>query len=412
MRKIVKDIVSKLGIEIKRRNPKDFESKVVSLKTKNGSSKGNVLLSYVIEPFLLKAGEPVSNAHTHDWESLQIARTFLDLGYSVDVIDYRNGDFIPEKNYAIFIAARTNFERIARLLNEDCVKIVHLDTAHWLFNNQASYSRSLALQRRRGVTVTPVSQRIVAPNLAIEYADYATMLGNQFTFNTYSYAQKPIYRVSIPTCVLYPWPEDKDFESCRKNFLWFGSGGLVHKGLDLLLEIFVGMPEYHLTICGPIEKEEGFINAYSKELYQTPNIHTIGWVNVESSGFIGITKNCIGLIYPSCSEGQCGAVVTCLQAGLIPIVSSESGVDMGDFGVILKDCSTDEIKNTIQNVSNLPPEELKQMARKAWEFARANHTRERFAEEFKNAILSIMNIHGDNKNPADRLQTSHNTHKT
>jgi len=411
MRQILKDIVLKLGIEIKRHYPKGFESKVVSLKPNNVSSKGNVLLSYVIEPFLLKAGEPISNAHTHDWESVQIAKTFLDIGYSVDVIDYRNGDFIPKKEYAIFIAARTNLERIARLLNEDCVKIVHLDTAHWLFNNQASYSRSLALQQRRGVTV-PMGQRIVEPNFAIEYADYAIMLGNQFTFKTYSYAQKPIYCVPISTCAVCSWSEDKDFESCRKNFLWFGSGGLVHKGLDLILDIFAEMPEYHLTICGPIEKEEGFIRAYYKELYQTPNIHTIGWVNVESSEFIGITKNCIGLIYPSCSEGQCGAVVTCLHAGLIPIVSYESGVDVNDFGVILKDCSIDEIKNTIQNVSKLPAEELKRMARKAWEFARANHTRERFAEEFKKTILSIMNIHCDRENPADLLQTSHNTHET
>jgi hypothetical protein len=34
------------------------------------------------------------------------------------------------------------------------------------------------------------------------------------------------------------------------------------------------------------------------------------------------------------------------------------------------------------------------MARKAWEFARANHTRERFAEEYKKVIGKIINTYG------------------
>ena len=33
---------------------------------------------------------------------------------------------------------------------------------------------------------------------------------------------------------------------------------MVHKGLDLVLEAFAGMPEYHLTVCGPVAKEKDF----------------------------------------------------------------------------------------------------------------------------------------------------------
>ena len=384
-------------MKIEKYLPDLHQTKVISLKSENGY-KGDVLLSYVIEPFLLKEGEFILNSHTHYGESLRIAETWLNLGFYVDVISYRNKNFVPEKNYSYFFSARTNFDRIAKLLNEDCIKIVHLDTAHWLFNNCSALKRCLDLQQRKNVTLKNI--KIVRHNWAIEHADYATILGNSFTIDTYTYAQKPIYQLPVPSVKVYPWPENKNFQSCRNHFLWLGSEGLLHKGLDLVLEAFAEMPDYHLTVCGHIDKEEDFERVYYKELYETPNIHTFGWVDISSPEFTDITNNCIGLIYPSCAEGQAGAVVTCLQAGLIPIISYESGVDVKDFGIILKNGSIEEIKNEIQMISNSSAEELKKMARKAWSFARKNFTKEKYAEELNKIVKIILsdkqNIQGEN----------------
>jgi len=225
---------------------------------------------------------------------------------------------------------------------------------------------------------------------AIEYADYITIYGNAFTIATYLNTGKPLFPLPISTTVLQPWPASKDFDACRGRFLWFGSGGMVHKGLDLVLEAFAGLPECYLTVCGPVQKEKDFVQAFYKELYETPNIHTVGWVDTQSIKFREITASCIGLVYPSCSEGQSGAVVECLHAGLIPIISRESGVDVNDFGTALETCSIEEIRNAVRMVSHLPAQELQKMARAAWEFARANHTRERFAEEYRKVITQIM----------------------
>lgn len=382
VKKLFHKIAGRFGLEIKRNR-----QRVVSIRPRTGL-RGSVLLAYFIEPFLLKPGEPVPNTHTHYWESLQMARTFLRLGYALDIINYTNYKFTPKKDYSFFISARTHFQRIAELLNKDCVKIVHLETSHWLFNNSAAYRRCLALQQRRGVTLKSI--KWVEPNWAIECADYATIKGNGFTVSTYAYAQKPFLRTSNPAYTAYDWPKEKNFEICRKNFLWFGSEGLVHKGLDLVLEAFVEMPDYCLTVCGPIQKEVDFERAFYKELYQTPNIHTVGWVDICSPEFVEITNNCIGLIYPSCAEGQSGAVVTCLQAGLIPILSYQSGVDVDDFGLILKECTIDEIKNSIEYLSSLSIHELGIMARRAWEYARANHTRKKFARQYRAIVEDII----------------------
>ena len=365
--------------------------KILSFKPEK-NSRGNVLFYADIKPFLLKPGQPIPNSHVLVWQYLQEARTFLDLGYSVDVVDCSNKRFIPDKDYSFFVSVRTALERLAPLLNKDCVKIMRISMCHTLFSNAAKAKRVLSLQQRRGVTLHP--RRDYRPaDLAIEFADCAIGVGNEFTFNTFKYANKPIYPISNHTCTTYPWSETKDFGACRKHFLWLGGNAFVLKGLDLVLEAFARMPEYHLTICGPIKNDKAFEKAFYKELYQTPNIHTVGWVDVGSSEFLEITNNCIGLVYASASEAHCTSVLTCMQAGLIPIISYEPAVDIDDFGIILAESSIEEICNSVQKLANLPAQELKLMARKAWECARANYTREKFAEEYRKIIENLIAIH-------------------
>lgn len=353
-----------------------------------GRSRGSVLLSFIIEPFLRKPGEPISHDHTHDWESWQMAQTFLQKGYAVDVISYQNDRFRPKKRYDFFISARTNLEKIAPHLNDDCIKVAHLDTAHWLFNNQAAYTRLLNLQQRRGISLTNV--RIVEPNRAIEEADLATVLGNHFTMETYRHAGKELHRIPISAPATYPWDDEKDFDRCRNNYLWFGSSGLVHKGLDLVLEAFAAMPEYHLTVCGPIENERTFVDAYRKELFETPNIETIGWIDVNGPEFRELTRNTLALVYPSCAEGGGGSAITCMHAGLIPILSREASVDIGDGGMLLAESSVETIQEAVKTLSRRPVEHLQRQARLAWEQARQHHTQEIFADRFNGFVTDFL----------------------
>jgi len=361
--------------------------KVASLEPE-GTSQGNVLLSYMNEALMLKPGEPVPNTHISFWKSVEMAKTFLELGYSVDVISFGNLGFVPRKNYSVMIDTRYNFQRLAPFLDKKCLKIMHIDTAHMLFHNTAEANRLLALQQRRGVTLKPF--RFETPNLAIEHADCATTCGNEFTINTFRYAGKPIYRLPIPVGVSFPWPSGKDFDACRKRFFWFASQGMVHKGLDLVLEAFTEMPEYQLIICGPVEKEPEFVKVYQKELYRTKSIQTVGWLDTDSRQFTDVVNRCVAHVYTSCSEGGGACVVETMHAGLIPIVSYETSVDVHDFGVMLKSATVEEIKEGVRTIAEMPTVELQRRARKAWEYARENHTREEFAQEYRKTIKTIL----------------------
>ena len=385
---------------------------VVSLKPKRPTI-GNVLLCYSNQAFFLKRGQPFPKDHTNRWESWQIAKTFLDLGYCVDVIDENNDRFVPTRNYSLFVGNRTNFERIAILLNIDTIKILHIDTAHWLFHNMAECRRLEALRQRRGMILLP--QRNMKPNMAIEHADYGTVLGNEFTINTYKYANKPLLRIPISTPATYPWQHDKDFDGCRKSFLWFGSHGFIHKGLDLVLEAFAQMPDYNLTVCGPVQAEKGFQSVYHKELYNTSNIDTVGWVDITSPNFLEIARHCIGVVFPTCSESGGGGVITCMHAGLIPVVSYEASVDVDEsMGVIIKTCTVDEIKVSVMKVSHMTRDQLESMAKRNWEFARANHSREIFAASYAKIVSEILAVETKKgqapKSDSETMSVSTNSH--
>jgi len=353
-----------------------------------GAPVGSVLVAYVIEPFLLAPGVPISNAHTHHWETWRIVQSFLARGFAVDVISYLNQTFRPRKDYAVFFAARTNFQRIAEQLPKRCLKVVHLDTAHWLFNNTAAYKRLLDLQQRRGVTLANI--KMVEMNWALEHADLATILGNQFTIDTYVYAGKPIHRIPISAPETYDYPDHRPIETARNHYLWFGSSGFVHKGLDLVLEAFVGMPDKHLHVCGPFGAEPAFMAEYDEELHHTPNIHAHGWIDVASEKFRDICATCVGLVYPTASEGGGGSAISCMHMGLIPILSYEASVDTESFGVILQENSIDEIRRVVSDMAQRPAQELTERGRAAWHFAHQHHTKASFGTAFDNCVDQIL----------------------
>jgi glycosyltransferase involved in cell wall biosynthesis len=344
----------------------------------------------VIDPFLAADGTTISNKHTHHWESFQMAHTFLSHGFAVDVISYMNSSFVPARHYDYFVSARTNLERIARSLNDDCIIVAHLDTAHWISSNWSAYSRLRDLVNRRRLGLKN-SVKLIEANLAIEHAHLATVLGNDYTIGTYRYADKPIFRIPISTTAVYDWNPAKDFQHCKNNYLWFGSSGFVHKGLDLVLEAFAQMPDHHLTVCGPLDEEKEFVSAYHKELFETPNIHAAGWIDVNSHRFLEIAQNCVGLVYPSCAEGGGGSAITCMHAGIVPLLSREASVDMDDTcGVLLHDTSVAGIMEAVKAFSGLPAERLGQLARNAWSRARAAHTREHFSAAYERFVSEIL----------------------
>jgi glycosyltransferase involved in cell wall biosynthesis len=370
---------------------KQFYGGVISLKS-NGHARGNVLICYANQGLIMMSrGLPVPTSHEQYWKTIAMAQTFVDLGYNVDVIHTQNQQFIPWKDYDVVVDTRFNLERLHPYLSSNCIKILHCDTAHIVFHNAAEMNRILDLQARKGVTIPP--NRFERPNLGVEYADYITTCGNEFTIGTYRYSRKPIYRLPITVDLMWPWPEGKDFDLCRRQFVWFASRGMVHKGLDLVLEAFTELPDYRLSIIGPVEDEPEFVKLYHKELYDQPNIKLIGWMDKEKPEFKRLLDCSAAHIFTSCSESGAACVLETMGAGVIPIVNYESSVDVDDFGILLKSASIEDIREGIRMVGTMPVDELKRRARKAWQKVQTCYTRERFAESYRALLTTLLERH-------------------
>lgn len=361
---------------------------VVHLKSVTLPAKGAVLLSYLTEPFTLLPGEALSTYHTSYWECQEMAHIFLSRGYDVDVISFKNRTFMPKRDYIIAIDVDVNLERLAKILNRDCKKIFHITAAHWKFQNAAEEKRLADLEKRKGVKLLP--KRIMTPSKSAEIADYLEGLGGHFAHETYRFIGKPIFPLPVSTVCTYESPKGKDFDQIKKNYLWTGGGGAVLKGLDIVLDTFKGLPDYHLDVCGPIGAEEDFVALYKTELYDTSNIQFHGRIDTTSEEFKKILSQSLAVISVSASEGAGAAAIQAMHAGLIPIATKESSVPTEDFGVLIAEPTILSLTKAITDLSQESTGQLAARSEKSWEYVREHHTREAFHNAYDAFVDTIL----------------------
>jgi hypothetical protein len=74
---VLKRGLKKLHSTLKERGKVNVDKQVVRLSP-DTIPKGHVLVSYIIESFLIDSNHPDFRSHTHYWETRQIVNTFLN----------------------------------------------------------------------------------------------------------------------------------------------------------------------------------------------------------------------------------------------------------------------------------------------------------------------------------------------
>lgn len=317
-----------------------------------GKITGRALLSYLNEGIDADENSAIFEGHSNKWESRMMAQILKDMGYIVDVINWNNNTFIPAVKYDVLIDIALNLQRVAPYLPQDCIKILHNTGSYWYFANAAELKRVEDFEKRRHAFYTP--KRLAHfPELherSLKIADYCSLIGNQTTLETYPEPYRHKFtKVNVSNSKIDFIKTPSAFVPAEKEFLWFNSFGMVHKGLDLLLEVFLKHPEWQLHIIG--SDEQDFMKAYAEDLKNITNISFHGFMNPKSEAFENIISKCFCFLSPSCSEGMSGSNATCLQIGMLPVISVNSGIDLAkNCGVLLQECSIPEIENAIQLV--------------------------------------------------------------
>ena len=328
--------------------------------------KRNVLISYIIDPFYLNS----NFSHTNTIECMEICKIFSSLYYNVDVVSYfENIDNFNFEKYEILFGFGNLYEKSFYSTNsEKLIRIFYGTGTSQNFSNNASLNRMLEVYNKKQILI-PESTRLINTNWPLQQlcSDYMIILGNEFTKSTYQNVNiTKVYNLPASFHKIFDIElKRKNFNIAKKNFLFFGSSGLIHRGLDLLLEVFTKRKDIFLHICGPISKEIRFKNTYNYELFHSQNIYCHDFIDIRSNLFKDLMYNCGFVIYPSASEGGCASIVTVLgNGGLVPIISRASGLDIFEFGIDFEKISSQEIENkinialdfdiiTIDNKSNL-----------------------------------------------------------
>lgn len=348
------------------------------------------LLSYLVWPFHAMQEVQTAN-HPNIPQAIEIANALNLLGFLVDVIDWQDRSYVPAHKYDLFLGINEGFGRLLPYMDEKTIKIYYATGTHFTVENAAEAERVEALAQRRGKTIRLPPR--LNPNNWVEMADAVLVIGNEFVKSTYLPYNPNVYTIDNSALPM-PAPDlaSKDFPNARRHFLWIGGTGLLHKGLDLLLEVFANQPHLHLWVCGPLHlpAERSFIQIYREELFKRPNIHPIGWTDIYSTGFQKLTEQCTFMIFPSCAEAMASSVLTAMSRGLIPVVSRETGIDIDGFGFELADVRIETIRQIVNQLSEMDPIQCRRMAEEAYRQSQSRYSLDSFKYKIEHALGKVI----------------------
>lgn len=213
-------------------------------------------------------------------------------------------------------------------------------------------------------------------------ADVIITLGDETVYNS----NTNIYKL-YPTALLNTTYQHNNLQKNACKFLVFGAGGIICKGIDLLIEIFQKHADWTLYICGGQVTDE-----LHKLGYKVPaNVIDCGFVNVNSEKFCQLASECTWSVLPSCSEGTSTSTITCMYHGLIPIISTECGLtDFSDGCILLKNCTLETIERTLESAIRLPQDTKDELIRQGTKIVNEYFMLDIFTQNFRKIMQEII----------------------
>ncbi len=357
---------------------------------------GRALLYYKTDPLVFKN---VKNdfSHTNNWEIFEIVKILNELGFVVDIID-RTVDIQRLKlkdEYTVFIGAAAGDS--GKYYAEICEMIPSAKKIFYALGLEPNLSNEYMNKRYEYFSQrhpdSTVQRRRIRANIDIEKSmkktDAIFCVGNSFTQNSFKKFNKPMYRIQISSSPKLSSDTNQITKRSQNKFLYFGGNGNIVKGLDLVIEAFSKLPEFELHIGAP-DWEKDFNTVYKEIIDESPNIHFHGFLDINSSLFEKITSECGYVILPSSSEGCATSITACMRRALVPIITKETGVDLGDFGYSIDDIRIEKLREQITEIANSDKNEFLRRSQETYDES-FMYTQASFSESFKKSLSQVIN---------------------
>lgn len=336
--------------------------------------------------------------HTNLHEIYEIGRIFDQMGYIVDVTTDNNTHIDLSKYDVIFDGRKIQAEVWRQ--NIQAKTIIFSPGAHPIFCYEATVQKNLAIKQEKGIWLTTSSRyldRTLTGYYVLFFPDHVIVYGNQYVLDQYLKYDTRKERYSLLPAFYFdchkPDIAHKDWNKVHHSICWFGSLGLIHKGLDICIDLALAHPEITLHICGASKREKEFWDYYGPKIKGKANIINHGFINIESQEFVDIMSECAFVVHPSISEGGAASVLNVVaNAGLIPVCSKACGLDLPEDGsVIVEDVTYEAFEGAILDVMNLPVDELKEMATNACRYVREHYTLDNYRANMSKILQKCVN---------------------
>ena len=356
--------------------------------------KKKVLLSYIKNVFENPLVNKVDKKHTNRYTTFLIGQIIHELGYQVDVVNYTdhfNGNF---SDYDFVIGLGQPLDDVLELRKQNWkTRVIYFATGcNPFYSNPITIKRIVDFYQLHQQILLSSSRYIKEDwPLQHECADWIIVHGSQFAKSTFRN-----YRIDSVYGPVFLRPEilktDIQWESARKNYIWFGSQGAIHKGLDLVLDAFINRDDIFLHVCGNLSHESGFLDYCQALAAKHKNIILHGFVDLDSDLFCQIMSDSAFVIYPSASEGNSPAVITCMaNGGLIPLITENADVDLDQYGIIINDLTVSSVSKALEESINMTLDQLKKQHTRILEKTRYLHSFDYFTSDFKEKLKNVIN---------------------
>ncbi len=324
--------------------------------------------------------------HTNRAELFAIISALIELDYCIDVV--LHGDVwgfekvLKNRDYDVIFGLGNVFRRAVEVF-PNAYNIIYMTENPYYISYKREMERIQYFKQRHGVEYPIYRTGMFFKDGEENKADAIICLGDE----------KPFLERSLKTERLFPTafiPNNKmDYSKRKKNtFVVFGTDGMIHKGVDIVFEVFERHPEWELYLCGH-DVTKGLKELGYKHI--PSNIQDKGYLVPKTEEFNKVMEEASYVILISCSEATATGVLTCMAHGMIPIVTKGNGFE--HFGDLCVFCDTysieaveDTIKNTIlKNVDNCLPKFMK-----VEDFAAKEFSLESFQKNFKKAFEKTM----------------------
>ncbi|PSV98601.1 glycosyltransferase [Photobacterium iliopiscarium] len=372
---------AKKNKKIKKLYEKLFQSPVINYF--NRSNGKRVLIAYSTYHFKTKK----YTYHSNYQESIAIAEVFDQLGFIVDIVNNDEFTSLNLNNYDCVFGEGLPLYQASQIQE---INTIYYGTGSYPWH--CTFNSILRLKnfhdKYGGVYTSSGRLQDQRWSIAATLSDSVICIGNNNTKNTFINNGCCIVKNIRPT--FHRRNDDlellnsKNISKSKRNILWFGSYGLIHKGLDLAIEAIRNKPDWTLHVCGKLSEEQNIID----QIKLPENVVLHGFVDILGDKFKNLISDCLFVTLPSVSEGLATAVITCMgNGGLIPIITKNCGIDFSPFTI---EADVDSILDMINKIEKIDDSELRELSIESYKFTINGFSIINFKENMKNILVEYL----------------------